>query len=389
MSYSEDYISNFGKQTGFINSIIEKAETASAETIEASTKEKVQFVLSEYQIDRYSKNNSNYDNNNLSLQDKIVLESDYVQKNISAFRYIRNRDYIRASESYKQCLDLSNKLGNSFKIKDSLCNYGVSLYYCGNFEEAVTNLEMAFNKLSNKDINYINNKSDFLNIKLSTKIISNLIMLYLCLNNFNIAKIMIDHLKNILNSFDFMPDLQLNLIKNINYIFFRIESLVNLDEHLGGLPRDAHHQVIIRIMKGFHSYLKNNNIDIWINCLNSEIENLKNLKDYNGIILALMNIQTGNYIKGRENMMLVSQKCCIFVPSCCFIITKSRNEEYHYRRPDVADSRRRGECPDIYGGHHQRRCVPAHEGKVVQGRLYGQPFGTAIPEAVALRWGRG
>ena len=129
--------------------------------------------------------NSMYDNNKLSLQDKIVLESDYVQKNISAFRYIRNRDYIRASESYKQCLDISNKLGSSFKIKDSLCNYGVSLYYCGNFEEAVTNLEMAFNKLSNKDINYINNKSDFLNIKLSTKIISNLIMLYLCLNNFN------------------------------------------------------------------------------------------------------------------------------------------------------------------------------------------------------------
>ena len=246
--------------------------------------------------------NSMYDNNKLSLQDKIVLESDYVQKNISAFRYIRNRDYIRASESYKQCLDISNKLGSSFKIKDSFCNYGVSLYYCGNFEEAVTNLEMAFNKLSNKDINYINNKSDFLNIKLSTKIISNLIMLYLCLNNFNSAKIMIDHLTNILNSFDFMPDLQLNLIKNINYIFFRIESLVNLDEYLGGLPRDAHHQVIIRIMKGFHSYLKNNNIDIWINCLNSEIENLKNLKDYNGIILALMNIQTGNYIKGRENM---------------------------------------------------------------------------------------
>ena len=55
-------------------------------------------------------------------------------------------------------------------------------------------------------------------------------------------------------------------------------------------------------MKGFHSYLKNNNIDVWINCLNSEIDNLKNLKDYNGIILALMNIQTGNYIKGKENM---------------------------------------------------------------------------------------
>ena len=243
-----------------------------------------------------------YGNYKLSLQEKIVLESDYVQKNISAFRYIRNRDYTRASEAYKECLLLSNKLGNSFKIKDSLCNYGVSLYYCGNFEEAVNNLENAFNKLTNKDINYIHNKTDFLSIQLSIKIISNLIVLYLCLNNFNNSMIMIEHLTNILKNFDFIPNLQLNLIKNINYIFFRIESLVYLDECLGGLPRDAHHQVIIRIMKGFHSYLKNNNIDIWINCLNSEIDNLKNLKDYNGIILALTNIQTGNYIKGKENM---------------------------------------------------------------------------------------
>ena len=241
---------------------------------------------------------SMYGNYKLSLQEKIALESDYVQKNISAFRYIRNRDYIRASEIYKECLILSNKLGNSFKMKDSLCNYGVSLFYCGNFEEAINNLETAFNKLSNKDFNYINDKSDFLSIQLSAKIISNLLVLYLCLNNFNNSLIMLEHLNKILNNFNTIPNLQLNLIKNINYIFFRIESLVNLDECLDSLPRDNHHQVIIRIMKGFHSYLKNNNIDTWINCLNSEIENLKNVKDYNGIILALMNIQTANYIKG-------------------------------------------------------------------------------------------
>ena len=247
--------------------------------------------------------NSMYGMNKLSLQEKIVLESEYVQKNIEAFRLIRNRDYTRASESYKQCLILSNKLCNGFKIKDSLCNYGVSLYYCGNFEEAINNLESAFNKLSNKDITYINNtKSDFLNIQLSTKIISNLIMLYLCLNNFNDTKLMLDHLTNILKNFDTLPNLQLNLIKNINYIFFRIESLVNLDECLGGLPRDTHHQIIIRIIKGFHSYLKNNNIETWIDCLNAEIENLKSVKDYNGILLALMNIQTASYIKGKESM---------------------------------------------------------------------------------------
>ena len=39
---------------------------------------------------------SMYGGYKLSLQEKISLESDYVQKNIMAFRYIRNRDYPRA-----------------------------------------------------------------------------------------------------------------------------------------------------------------------------------------------------------------------------------------------------------------------------------------------------
>ena len=246
---------------------------------------------------------SMYGNYKLSLKEKIVLESDYVQQNIVAFRCIRNRDYIKASSAYKQCLIIASKLGNNFKIKDSLCNYGVSLFYSGNYEEALNNLESAFNKINNKDLSLINNpKGDFLSIQLSTKIISNLIVLYLCLNNFDNAMVMLEHLTNILKNFEFMPNLQLNLIKNINYIFFRVESLINLDEILNSLPRDAHRQVIIRIIKGFHAYLKNNKIDLWINCLNNEIENLKNFKDYNGIILALMNIQSSVYIKGKENM---------------------------------------------------------------------------------------
>ena len=250
---------------------------------------------------------SSYGNYNLNMQERIKIESDYVQQNISAFRYIRSRDYIRASEAYKQCLILSNRLGNNFKIKDSLSNYGVSLYYCGNFDEALTNLESAFNKISNKEIN----NNDFLNIQLNLKIISNLIVLYLCLNNFNSALIMLDHLSNILKNFDNTPNLQINLIKNVNYIFFRVESLLNLENILNELPRDNHHQIIIKIIKAFHGYLKNNNIDIWINCLTEQIDNLKNIKDYNGIILALLNIQTGNYIKGKENMntnLIISSK---------------------------------------------------------------------------------
>ena len=205
---------------------------------------------------------------------------------------------MRASESYKQCIILANRLGNSFKIKDSLCNYGVSLFYCGNFDDSVNHLESAFNKISNKDLN----SDDLLNAQLNVKIISNLVVLYLCLNNFNNVLLNFNYLSNILNRFEGVPQNQMNLIKNINYIFFRVESLLNLDNTLNNLPRDNHHQIIIKIIRAFHEYLKSNNIDIWINTLSEEIDNLKSVKDYNGIILALLNIQTSNYIKGKDSM---------------------------------------------------------------------------------------
>ena len=242
--------------------------------------------------------NSNFTNYNLNVEERIKIESDYVQQNIIAFRYIRSRDYMRASESYKQCIILANRLGNSFKIKDSLCNYGVSLFYCGNFDDAVNHLESAFNKISNKDLN----SDDLLNAQLNVKIISNLVVLYLCLNNFNNVLLNFNYLSNILNRFEGNPQNQMNLIKNINYIFFRVESLINLDNTLNNLPRDNHHQIIIKIIRAFHEYLKSNNIDIWIKTLSEEIDNLKSVKDYNGIILALLNIQTSNYIKGKDSM---------------------------------------------------------------------------------------
>ena len=235
-------------------------------------------------------------NNSFDILDRVNSESEYVQQNINAFRLIRAREYLKASEAYKTCLAIATKLGNNYKIKDSLCNYGISLFYTGNFDEAVSNLETAFNKITNNETN----TNDYLNNQLSIKIISNLIVCYLCLNQFNYALIMFNHLTNIISNYENEPNLQKNLIKNINYIFFRIESLTDVDSILDSISSDNHHNIIKRIIKSFHLYLKTNNIDEWIKCLQNEIDNLRIVQDYNGIIFALFNIQTGNFIKGCE-----------------------------------------------------------------------------------------
>ena len=44
-------------------------------------------------------------------------------------------------------------------------------------------------------------------------------------------------------------------------------------------------------------YLRNNNIDIWIQCLTEEIDNLKQLKDYNGLIFSIFNVNASSYSK--------------------------------------------------------------------------------------------
>ena len=96
------------------------------------------------------------------------------------------------------------------------------------------------------------------------------------------------------------------------YNFFRVDSIATIKEFLNNKiiitdnsyndKNDIHKIIIKKIINAFHSYLKNNDIKIWIKCLNEEIENLKSLKDFNGIIFAIFNLESSIYIKSiNEN----------------------------------------------------------------------------------------
>ena len=251
--------------------------------------------------------------NNLPPLEKITLESNYIKENINAFQLIRNRKYSEASEIYKKCIDMAKKLDDNYKIKDSICNYSISLFYTGKLDESLNNLTNIYEKSLKENNSFKKNQSDIdlKSILLDLKILSNLSISYLALNEIEKSKKCFTNLTNILEKQE-NNQIRLILMKNVLYNFFRVDSIATMKEFLNNKiiitnnsfndKNDFHKNVIKKIISAFHSYLKNNDIKIWINCLNEEIENLKELKDFNGIIFAIFNLESSIYINSiNEN----------------------------------------------------------------------------------------
>ena len=252
--------------------------------------------------------------NDLDPLEKITLESNYIKENINAFQLIRNRKFSEASEIYNKCIDIAKKLKDNYKIKDSMCNYSISLFYIGKLEQSLINLENIYEKNLNKENESTKKKNSNIDLKsilLDLKILSNLSISYLALNELEKSNKNFTNILNIIKKYE-NNEIRLILIKNVLYNFFRIDSIATMNEFLNNKitindnsyndKNDIHKIIIKKIMNALHSYLKNNDIKNWINCLNEEIENLKIVKDYNGIIFAIFNLESSIYIKSiNEN----------------------------------------------------------------------------------------
>ena len=244
---------------------------------------------------------------NLDPRERIALESNYIQYNISAFKTIHNRNYQKSADIYKDCLSIAEQLKDSYKINDSLCNYSIALFYNGKLKECLEKLESAYRSYTCQQslrlAGSVKTSSDIRITLLNAKIIANLTIVYLSLNRVSDATNTFKALMEIINGQSKIEN-SLTLLKSVLYVFFRIESLVDVADTIPGRTyakdndnEDFHKRVITKIINSVHAYIKNGNIDIWIQCLSEEMDNLKQLKDYNGLIFAIFNLQSGVYIK--------------------------------------------------------------------------------------------
>lgn len=87
------------------------------------------------------------------FNDKTNFLSDYIQLNLLAFQYLRNRNYNSAKKSFKECINIAKNFSDFDESKhlESLVNYAIAQYFCGKFVDAYSSLERAY-QMSNRII---------------------------------------------------------------------------------------------------------------------------------------------------------------------------------------------------------------------------------------------
>jgi hypothetical protein len=81
-----------------------------------------------------------------STHDRINIISDYVQMNLLAFQYLRNKNYNSAKKSFKECIKIAKQLNDIDELKniESLTNYAICQFFCGKFSDSYLTLESAY-----------------------------------------------------------------------------------------------------------------------------------------------------------------------------------------------------------------------------------------------------
>lgn len=242
--------------------------------------------------------------------DKTNTESDYIQLNINAFQSIRNGDYQKAKNIYKECITLAKSLDDDYKNCDALTNFGVVQFYLGKLADSVESLESAL-KIANKLPK--DNKS---NTILKIKILSNLSLALLSVNK---CRDSLDHLYTLIdlikNEKDF--DNQLSYFKSVMYIFFRMDSIIAFFENNSNLfnlnekivinnenrsNEEIHKKIVSKIIFYLHKFMRDNDIESWIQCLSEEKENFKAIGDTNGFVFAVFNQYVSVFSQNPNDM---------------------------------------------------------------------------------------
>jgi tetratricopeptide (TPR) repeat protein len=135
----------------------------------------INSILNEISKEEKNSQNNNIQNSQINLK-KIFDDSDYLQNSIEAFQYIKQKDYTKAQNCYKECINIARNLEDDYKFTDSLANYSITQFFCGKIKETIENLEMAY-RMSSKMVNFLERNK----IVLHLKIMSNLSLAYLSL----------------------------------------------------------------------------------------------------------------------------------------------------------------------------------------------------------------
>lgn len=98
-----------------------------------------------------------------NVMDKTNLLSDYIQLNLCAFQYLRNRNYNSAKKTFKECINIAKQFNEYDESKhlESIVNYAISQYFCGKFVDAYSSLERGYQMSSRIVLGFPKDRNSF------------------------------------------------------------------------------------------------------------------------------------------------------------------------------------------------------------------------------------
>jgi len=247
---------------------------------------------------------------------KVKAISKYVQLNLQAYQYLRDKNYKNAMSTFEECINIAKDL-DDIKHIESLTNHAICQFFCGNFEESYNFLEKA-KVISSRLIenSSLDKQIQFLHLR----VLANLSLTSLSLNKISDCKNQFNNcitlIKNNKNSNFF----KLQMLKELVFIFFRVDSLskfyeINqniLENNFGediwnnssneNTNNNNQNKIANKCLFGLHKTLRENNIKYWFNCLNEEVARCKKNKESSGFIFLLINQMAASFCyKGKIN----------------------------------------------------------------------------------------
>ena len=263
-----------------------------------------------------SNRNSNANDSPDSSVDKLQKEFQYTKTSLEASSLITQHEYERAYEKYESSYEIATELNDSFKINDASTNLGIALFFLGKIKEANEKLEAVYNSITSSQP-----PSSLTLIYFVLKTSANLVLCDIANNKTKDAMEVLSYIISIISK-EVSKSKQKRFLKYVNYIFFRVETLnettVNSKSNGGkssplyggssNAGENLHKEISFSLMSGFNDYLKNGNIDGWIDCLRVNGDKMKTVKDFNGLIFAIFNHEASVFLKETSSLLNISNK---------------------------------------------------------------------------------
>ena len=246
--------------------------------------------------------------NNITRKDlQYEKLSEYIKLNNQSFQYFENKNFALAKFYFSKIVEISKEL-DEIKYIESIINYSLCLYYNDEILSSYNSLKKA------KDLSfaiYEESKAEINQIYfIYLRVLCNMCLIALNLNKISESKELFKQIISLIKNPKITDiKIQIAMLRELIYIFYRIDSLnkfQEINEENEKIYKNNNSNIINPNIKfdekalyNLYKSLKNNDLDIWIIFLNKELKQ-KNIRDINEYIWLLIN----KIIKYKMNLII-------------------------------------------------------------------------------------